>query len=512
MNALTLVSTEHEILRSDESQSSDGDARKTIGWFIIFFLVTLAWVQSGQSAWARGAPENLADLAEALSPAVVNISTEQIIEKSGGQAAPKGQASPFDDLFEDFFEGPGSEGGGQSEGPRRASAMGSGFIIDPDGTIVTNYHVIENADAITVSLPDGTSFKATVVGHDEKTDLAVLKVKSKTPLPSLKFADSEGARVGDWVMAIGNPFGLGGTVTAGIISARNRDFESGGPYANYIQTDASINQGNSGGPLFDLDGKVVGVNTAIFSTTGGSIGIGFAIPSNQASKVVDQLLKFGETRRGWLGVRVQEMTDDIAESFGLDKAQGALVSDVTEDGPAMKAGFEPGDIILEFGPSKIKTMRDLPRAVADTQIGSDVGVKILRNEKPMTLKVHVEKMKSAPVIVAKVEEKADPEFKSAVETMGLMLVKLTPKLRKRFAIDDSIDGVLVVAVSEDSNAWGRVQPGDVIQAVSQKDVSSPKAVKGAVKEVLERGHSRPVLLMLNRGGSRAFVAVQNQVG
>jgi serine protease Do len=485
-----------------------GDARKTVGWFVIFFLVTLAWLQSAPDAFARGAPENLADLAEALSPAVVNISTEEIIKKTDGAAAPRGQASPFDELFQDFFGSPEA----QSEGPRRAAAMGSGFIIDADGTVVTNYHVIENADAITVSLPDGTSFEATVVGFDEKTDLAVLKVKSKKPLPFLKFADSDKARVGDWVMAIGNPFGLGGTVTAGIISARNRDFESGGPYANYIQTDASINQGNSGGPLFDLDGKVVGVNTAIFSTTGGSIGIGFAIPSNQAKKMVEQLLEFGEIHRGWLGVRVQQMTDDIAESLGMEKAKGALVSDVTQDGPAMKAGFEPGDIILQFGPSKIKTMRDLPRAVADTKIGSDVKVKIVRNEKNMTLEVRVAKMETKPAVVASVEEERTPEFKSAIETMGLKLVVLTPELRERFAISEGVEGVLVVAVSQDSNAWGRVQAGDVIQAVSQKEVTSPKSVRKAVNEVIRRGHSRPVLLMLNRAGARAFVAVQNQVG
>lgn len=485
-----------------------GDARKTVGWFVILFLVTLAWLQSAPDAFARGAPENLADLAEALSPAVVNISTEEIIERADGTAAPRGQASPFDELFQDFFGSPET----QSEAPRRASAMGSGFIIDADGTVVTNYHVIENADAITVSLPDGTSFEATVVGFDEKTDLAVLKVKSKKPLPFLTFADSDNARVGDWVMAIGNPFGLGGTVTAGIISARNRDFESGGPYANYIQTDASINQGNSGGPLFDLDGKVVGVNTAIFSTTGGSIGIGFAIPSNQAKRMVGQLLEFGEIHRGWLGVRVQQMTDDIAESLGLEKAKGALVSDVTEDGPAMKAGFESGDIILQFGPSKIKTMRDLPRAVADTKIGSDVKVKIIRNEKNMTLKVRVAKMEIAPTVVASVEEERQPEFRSAIETMGLKLVVLTPELRERFAIGESVEGVLVVAVSEGSNAWGRVQAGDVIQAVSQKEVTSPKSVRKAVNEVIKRGHSRPVLLMLNRSGTRAFVAVQNQVG
>lgn len=514
MNAVTTAVAEREIEAAviDPSRgmvhSPGGDARRTLGWFIILCLVTWVWIQSAPMAEARGAPENLADLAEALSPAVVNIATEQVIERADQQDAPRGQASPFDELFRDFFESPE----GQQNGPRRAATMGSGFIIDAEGTIVTNYHVIKDADAITVSLSDGTSFEATLIGHDEKTDLAVLKVKSKTPLPFLTFADSEAARVGDWVMAIGNPFGLGGTVTAGIISARNRDFESGGPYANYIQTDASINQGNSGGPLFDLDGKVVGVNTAIFSTTGGSIGIGFAIPSNQVRKVVGQLLEFGETRRGWLGVRVQQMTDDIAQSLGLEEPTGALVSEVTDGGPAEKAGFQPGDIILNFGPSEIKTMRDLPRAVADTEIGSDVNVKILRNDKKKTLRVHVAKMKTEPVKVALVEKAPEPEFKSAIETMGLKLVALTPELRERFAIDESIDGVLVVSVDETSNAWGRVQPGDVIQAVSQKEVSSPKSVRKLVDEVTRRGHSRPVLLMLNRGGNRAFVAVQNQEG
>lgn len=514
MNALTAVISENECgapegeLTGKINRSSGGDARRTIGWFIIFFLTAWVWLQSAPAAFARGAPENLADLAEVFSPAVVNISTEQVIEKAEDQGAPQGKTSPFDDLFQDFFDSPESGSGG----PRRAAALGSGFIIDADGTIVTNFHVIEGADSIKVSLSDGTSFDAEVVGRDEKTDIAVLKVKSKTPLPFLTFSDSESARVGDWVMAIGNPFGLGGTVTAGIISARNRDFESGGPYANYIQTDASINQGNSGGPLFDMDGHVVGVNTAIFSTSGGSIGIGFAIPSNQVKKIVDQLLEFGETRRGWLGVRVQQVTDDIAQSLGLEKSEGALVSEVTKDGPAMKAGFQSGDIILKFGASDIQTMRDLPRAVADSQIGSDVKVKILRDEKNKTLVVHVARMKSAPIQVAAAEKSPEPEFKSAIEIMGLKLVALTPELRTRFAINKDIKGVLVVAVDQGSNASGRIQPGDVIQAVSQKQVSSPKSVKTLVNEVTRRGQSRPILLMLNRGGSRAFVAVQNQEG
>jgi serine protease Do len=481
-----------------------GDARKAIGWFIIFCLVIWIWMMSAPSAFARGAPENLADLAEALSPAVVNISTKQTLEPPEESETPsrRGQ-TPFDELFDDFFQNP--------NGANRTATLGSGFIIDAAGIIVTNNHVIENADEIEVVLQDGTILEASVVGRDEKTDLAVLRVQTREALPHLDFADSEQARVGDWVMAIGNPFGLGGTVTAGIISARNRDFESGGPYANYIQTDAAINQGNSGGPLFDLKGNVVGVNTAIYSTTGGSIGIGFAIPSNQAKNVVDQILQFGEIRRGWLGVRVQQMSEDIAESLGLDKPRGALISEVNPDGPAAKAGFQAGDVILEFGSSEIKSMRDLPRAVADSEIGSDVDVKVLRSESSKTLTVHIVQMKSDEPKIAQIS-KPDLVLKASIEIMGLRLTKLTDALRTKFQIQDGIEGVLVVDVAQDSKAYGQVRPGDVIQAVSQKAVSSPKAVVKLVDDITKRGHSRPVLLMLNRGGNRAFVAVQNQEG
>lgn len=312
-------------------------------------------------------------------------------------------------------------------------------------------------------------------------------------------------------MAIGNPFGLGGSVTAGIISARNRDFESGGPYANYIQTDAAINQGNSGGPLFDMKGRVVGVNTAIYSTTGGSIGIGFAIPSNQARKIVNELIQNGEIRRGWLGVRVQEMNDDIAESLGLDRPRGALISEVNAKGPAHKAGFQPGDVIMDFGGSEIRSMRDLPRAVADSKIASNVKVKILRNEAPRTLTVHIAEMQKKPQVIASAQ-KAEPKLKPSAEALGLKLAALDERTRAKFAVEENVSGVLVIGVDPASNAYGQIRPGDVIQAVSQKDVATPKAVVERIEDVTAKGKARPVLIMLNRSGTRAFVALHHQIG
>lgn len=474
----------------------EGDARKTLLWFVILCVTLWVWSLTAPSAYARGVPENLADLNEAYAPAVVNITTDKIEDEA---AAPQGDsASPFEELFDDFRKTP--------TGPRHTLTQGSGFIIDSKGIVVTNFHVIDGSAEIEVTLSDGRSFEADVIGKDEKTDLAVLQIKTRETLPSLEFADSDTARVGDWVMAIGNPFGLGGSVSAGIISARNRDFESGGPYANYIQTDAAINQGNSGGPLFDMAGRVVGVNTAIFSTGGGSIGIGFAIPSNQARKIVDELIENGEVRRGWLGVRVQEMTGDIAESLGLDRPRGALVSEVNPEGPAFKAGFEPGDLIMTFNGHTITAMRDLPRAVAEAKIGTTAKVSILRNERPETLKVRIVEKEKRPVVVAAAEVQK-PKVQAAAEALGLQLANLDDKARARFGIEESVQGVVVVGVDPASAAWGRVRPGDVIQAVSQQQVASPKAVVQRINDVTATSSERPVLLMIHRDGNRAFVAV-----
>src|SRR6476620_4521540 len=348
----------------------------------IFLSATSLLISAPASA--RG-PDGIADVAEKVIDAVVNISTSQTIEAKGG---PEGRGampqlppgSPFEEFFDDFFKnrrGPGGNPkGGDKNGdftPRKTNSLGSGFIVDTAGIVVTNNHVIADADEINVILNDGTKIKADLVGVDKKTDLAVLRFKPTRPLVAVKFGDSDKLRLGDWVIAIGNPFSLGGSVTAGIVSAKNRDI-SQGPYDSYIQTDAAINRGNSGGPLFNLDGEVVGVNTLIISPSGGSIGIGFAVPSKTVAGVVDQLRQFGELRRGWLGVKIQQVTDEIAESLNLKPVRGALVAGIDDKGPAKPAGIEAGDVIVKFDGKDIKEMRDLPRIVADTPVGRDVEV------------------------------------------------------------------------------------------------------------------------------------------
>ncbi|MEM1398685.1 MAG: Do family serine endopeptidase, partial [Pseudomonadota bacterium] len=339
---------------------------------IVAALVLLSPVRA--MAQPNNAPDSFADLAERLLPAVVNISTTQRGPQREGPEVPQfPEGSPFEEFFRDFLER--QERNGQPQ--RRANSLGSGFIVAEEGIVVTNFHVIEGADEITVILQDDTNLKAEVIGRDEKTDIAVLKVEPDEPLPSVPWGDSNAMRVGDWVVAIGNPFGLGGTVTAGIVSARQRDINAG-PYIDYLQTDASINRGNSGGPMFNLDGEVIGINTAIYSPSGGSVGIGFAIPSTQASVIVDQLLEFGRTRRGWLGVRIQQVTDEIAESLDLDGARGALVASVTPTGPAEEAGITQGDVIVQFDGKDVTTSRTLPRIVAETQVGKAVSVQVWR--------------------------------------------------------------------------------------------------------------------------------------
>jgi len=322
---------------------------------------------SPPAAEARGAPDSFADLAARLLPAVVNVSTSQTVQQrqqSGPEMPMFPPGSPFEQFFKDFFNRqrpPGNRNESQPRAPeRRAQSLGSGFVIDPEGLIVTNNHVIDGADEISITLQDNTTLKASVVGRDESTDLALLRVKPDKPLPYVEFGDSDAARVGDWVLAIGNPFGLGGSVTAGIVSARGRDINSG-PYDDFIQTDAAINRGNSGGPLFNMDGKVVGINTAIYSPSGGSIGIGFSIPSKLAQNVVNQLRNYGQARRGWLGVRIQQVTPEIAESLGLKEPTGAMIAGVNEGGPADKAKIRNGDIVLKFNGQEVKNMSALPR-------------------------------------------------------------------------------------------------------------------------------------------------------
>ena len=351
----------------------------------------------GQDVRAHDKPDTFADLAESLQHAVVNISTSQRVTGSRGIPVPQvPDGSPFQEFFEDFFN---RNQDGNSQRSRKVQSLGSGFVIDPSGIIVTNNHVIAEADEIIANFADGSKLKAELVGRDTKTDLAVLKVEPETPLKAVNLSNKGDLRVGDWVMAIGNPFGFGGTVTVGIVSALERDINSG-PYDKFIQTDASINRGNSGGPLFNLAGEVVGINTAIISPTGGSIGIGFAIPSELALPVIDQLREFGETRRGWLGVRIQQVSDEIAESLGMDNAKGALVAGVTEGGPAEDAGLLPGDVVLKFDGKDVPEMRDLPRIVADTSVGKAVDVVVLRKGEELTIKVTLGRLEEGEKLMA----------------------------------------------------------------------------------------------------------------
>src|SRR5467141_330853 len=375
-------------------------------------------------ASARG-PDGIADVAEKVIDAVVNISTSQTVEAKGGGegrgAMPQlPPGSPFEEFFDDFFKNRRSGPGGNSKGgdksgdlqPRKTNSLGSGFIVDTAGIAVTNNHVIADADEINIIMNDGTKIKAELVGVDKKTDLAVLKFKPPAkPLVAVKFGDSDKLRLGEWVIAIGNPFSLGGTVTAGIVSARNRDINSG-PYDSYIQTDAAINRGNSGGPLFNLDGEVIGVNTAIYSPSGGSIGIGFAVPSKTAVAVIDQLRQYGETRRGWLGVRIQQVTDEIAESLNLKPTRGALIAGVEDKGPAKPAGIEPGDVVVKFDGKDIKEPKDLSRVVADTAVGKEVDVIIIRKGAEETKKVTLGRLEDGEKAVqAAAKTQAEPEEK-----------------------------------------------------------------------------------------------------
>ncbi|HYB06044.1 MAG TPA: DegQ family serine endoprotease [Methyloceanibacter sp.] len=461
---------------------------------------------------ARG-PESVADVAEGLQDTVVNISTTQTLKGPVEKDVPAGpgpKGSPFEELFNDFFDNQNKEGP-----PRKVSSLGSGFVIDPSGLIVTNNHVIEGADEILVNFTDGTKLKVSkILGHDPKTDLALLKVEPKQPLKAASFGDSSKMRVGDWVMAIGNPFGLGGTVTVGIISATKRDINSG-PYDDFLQTDAAINRGNSGGPLFNMDGEVIGVNTAIISPTGGSIGIGFAVPSNSAVQVVDQLKQFGETRRGWLGVHVQNVTGEIAKSMGLQEPVGALVASVTPESPAATAGLKPSDVILKFDGQPVETMRNLPRAVASAPIGKAVDIEVQRNGEVIHLtvmigKVHEEVEKAEEV---EAEQKADAnkqeeEQPDHEELLGLSISPLTDELRTEFHIGKSVEGVVITEVDANSPAAQKdVKPGDVIVEVTQERVNDPEEVVARVAAVKKSGRKSVLLLISDAKGGLRFVAV-----
>ena len=494
-----MISYEHHITRNRAVVKTRAlDNRKPF-WFVAMFgFAVLCLFVLASPVRAADRPDSFANLAERLSPAVVNISTSTVIKDDNGPSLPRfPEGSPFEDFFKEF------EDRGQS---RRAQSLGSGFIIDASGIVVTNNHVIENADKISVILANDEVFEAELIGRDQKTDIAVLKIDpGSSTLTAVSFGDSDKLRVGDWVMAIGNPFGLGGTVTAGIVSARGRDIGSG-PYDDFIQTDASINRGNSGGPLFNLDGEVIGINTAIFSQTGGSVGIGFAISANLATQVVQQLQDFGRTRRGWLGVFIQEVTDDIAESLGLESANGALVASVTEDGPADQAGLQAGDVILKFDGKNVEKSRDLPRIVAETAVEKTVEVELVRNGKKLVRTVtlgELEQAENGGLLTSKTE----PGTPETLDDIGLAVAPLDEAVAEQFDLEADENTVVVVDVAETGPAGQRgIQPGDIILRINQAAVTSVKQLADKIREAKQSGR-RGVLMLVESGGQTRFVQV-----
>ncbi|TXH81337.1 MAG: DegQ family serine endoprotease [Rhizobium sp.] len=497
-------------------------------------------------AMAAG-PASVADLASGLLDAVVNISTSQKVKDEGnGPATPKvPDNSPYQDEFNDFFNNKKDDNSN-----RKVSSLGSGFVIDPAGYIVTNNHVIEGADDIEAIFPNGTKLKAKLIGTDTKTDLSVLKVEPKHPLTAVKFGDSSKMRIGDWVMAIGNPFGLGGSVTIGIVSARGRNINAG-PYDNFIQTDAAINKGNSGGPLFNMKGEVIGINTAIISPSGGSIGIGFAVPSELAEGVVNQLRDFGETRRGWLGVRIQPVTDDVANSLGLATAKGALVAGVIKGGPVDNGSIKAGDVILKFDGKDVEEMRDLPRVVAESPVGKEVDVVIYRDGKEQTVKVTLGRLEDSDQAAAASTDKkkpqlapddnggngvinpddgdeggddgmdgqdqgedpqqspqAQPQAQASTTILGMKLATLSAETRKSFGIADSVDGVVITEVAPGSAAAEKgLKPGDVVVEVAQEFVQTPSAASDKVASLKREGRRNAQMMIASPNGDLRFIAV-----
>jgi serine protease Do len=458
-----------------------------------------AWASNGTAAPALGAPASFHPLVERVAPAVVNIATtvERPATRPEGMA-PMPDGAPFEEFFRRFFENQSHDGGAPATRP--AQALGSGFVIDADGHVVTNNHVIDGASEITVVLDDGREFEATLVGTDPQTDLAVLKIEADRDLPHVDFGNSDRTNIGDWVVAVGNPFGLGGTVTAGVVSARGRNLNAG-PYDDFLQIDAPINRGNSGGPTFNLDGEVVGVNAAIYSPNGGSVGIGFAIPASLAKPIVDQLIETGSVERGWLGVSIQAVTPEIAEAIGLDEARGALIADVGTGSPAAAAGFEQGDVVIRFDGQPVEESHDLPRMVAAVTAGATVEAVVLRDGEETPLDVTVGEMPAERSLAA-------AEAPASADALGLTLATIDEEARRAFGLPADATGVVVTDVAADSPlAAEGVRPGTVIEAIDRQPVATPDEVAAAVEAARAEG-KQAVLLLVSRDGRERFVATR----
>lgn len=487
-------------------------SRITATVFAALFALSIAHapLSVAASSEAIGRPvvninDGFADLVQSVKPAVVNISTTS---RTHAQRQPKlNQQSPeLEEFFRKFFNQPPQDSRRDRKArphaqprERKTTAVGSGFIIDPEGLVVTNYHVIDGADEIEVVFADGTRRPATLKGHDKKTDLALLKITADKPLPFVKFGDSDSARVGDWVIAIGNPFGLGGTTTSGIISARGRDIQAG-PLDDFIQIDAPINRGNSGGPLFNTSGEVIGVNSAIYSPNGGSVGIAFAIPSSMASNVIAQLRDTGIVKRGFLGIYLQKVSAEIAHSLGLEKSTGALVTKVIADSPAEKAGIEAGDVILNYDRKEVSKMRDLPKFVALTKNNTEVNIQIWRNNQRKTLRVTIGN--SEPNAIASELPGATAE----TGDLGLSVGALNDESREKYGIPADTDGVVVIAVAPNGSAAGQLQAGDLIKRIDNTPIHSPQAAKDALQASRKAG-KKTALLLIERDQQTRFVVV-----
>ena len=465
---------------------------------IVTMVVLALMLTAGQGRAQSGPPATFADLVDQVGDSVVNITTSAIVAGRQGPQPMVPDGSPLEDFFNDFLDRQNPE-----RGPRRSQALGSGFVISEDGYIVTNNHVIEGADEINIEFREGFELEAEIIGTDPNTDIALLKVEAPEPLDFVSFGDSETMRVGDWVMAMGNPLGQGFSVSVGVVSAQGRALS--GTYDDYIQTDAAINRGNSGGPLFNMAGEVIGVNTAILSPTGGSIGIGFAMSSSVVTNVIDQLQEFGETRRGWLGVRIQDVDADIAEGFGLDEARGALVTDVPP-GPALDGGVEVGDVILTFDGEDVDDTRELVRIVGESSVGETVRVVVFRDGETETLRITLARRETAEGLAPDTDPAA-PQPQPSSEILGMELVPLTDELRGQLDAMNVSGGLVIEAVDPASDAAAKgLQPGDVIAEVAQQPIPDLDAFRTRIDAARDAGQES-VLLLIRRAGSPRFVAL-----